>query len=379
MSIPIRFCRARLPAYTDIRAAASRRSWRVLAPDDIVRSHTRHTFHHCATMPDGPGYHNRQLVLATKIYSLLCSLSPLTYDEIAPKIEYWIEYVTTEQFTTTGDLVERLLPIAWDCDKSYYIARFLKEFRDAPCRSECMRSFVDDLSIQILRWFAIAAADNFSSSDFSPNDMYFSSSVYWKFITSGGSIGFPRAASFVGHLIECGLLNHDLVRRHLIKPLIAHHGYNIHRARAIYQLFVAAGKPLLRGLLEPGDVKVCFETLETEASRAGIGGFDAARLNVRRDSRSDAFHHNLTWARNFVRSMLRGCSAGRRSEGMSRKLNRKMGCPTKSPWKLERPLLLFLKISPPLRSISSLLPSCMTWSLSPGPSGFQPAHSPPPH
>jgi hypothetical protein len=234
-------------------------------------------------MAAGIGYHNRQPVLAAKICSLLCSLSSSTYDDIAPKIEYWIEYGITEQFTTTDDLVERVSSVAWDRDESYDIARFLKEFRDAPHRSERMRSFVDELSIHVLRWFAIAAADTFSSTYYRSDN-----------VTSGGWIGFVRAASFVGHLIECGLLSHDLVRRHLIKPLVAHHGYNIYRARAIYHLFVVAGKTLLRGLLEPADVRACFKTLDVEAIRKGISGFDAARLNVRLDSRPDALHYDLT-------------------------------------------------------------------------------------
>ena len=236
-------------------------------------------------MPNEPGYHNRQPVLAAKIRGLLYSLTPSTYHKTAPKIEYWIEYGITEQFTTTDDLAERLSSVAWQCDQSYDIARFFKEFRDAPHRLERMRSFVDQLSTRVLRWFAIAAADSFPSSDFS-------GSGYWTFITpSSGSMGFLRAASFVGHSIECGLLNHDLVRRHLIKPLVAHHGFNIHRARAIHQLFVVAGNTLLQGLLEPGDVRVCFETLDTEASRTGIAGFDTARLNVCHDSRPDTFHY----------------------------------------------------------------------------------------
>jgi hypothetical protein len=65
-----------------------------------------------ATMPDGPGYHNRQLALAAKIRALLCSLSPSTYEEIAPNIEYWIEYGITEQFTTIDDLVERVSSVS---------------------------------------------------------------------------------------------------------------------------------------------------------------------------------------------------------------------------------------------------------------------------
>jgi hypothetical protein len=242
------------------------------------------------TIPD-PGYHNRQPVLAAKIRNLLRSLSPSTYDEIAPKIEYWIEYAITEQFTTTDDLVERVSFVAWECDKSHDIARFFKEFRDAPHRSERMRSFVDELAIHVLRWFAIAAADNFTSV----YDYSHSRSYKWDVpVTRGEWIGFLRAASFVGHLIECGLLGHDLVRRHLIKPLIAHHGYDNSRAAAIYHLFVIAGNTLLQGLLDPGDIQVCFKTLD--ACRTGIVGFDAAKLNVRCDSRLDASHYDLTCA-----------------------------------------------------------------------------------
>jgi hypothetical protein len=245
------------------------------------------------TIPE-PGYHNRQPVLATRIRHLLCSLSPSTYDEIAPKIEYWIEYVITEQFTTTDDLVERVSFVAWECHESRHIARFFKEFRDAPHRSERMQSFVDELTTRVLRWFAIAAADDFASSYISSNYYSHHYSYDWHVpVTPGGGwIGFPRAASFVGHLIECGLLGHDLVRRHLIKPLIAHHGYDNSRATAIYHLFVVAGNTLLQGLLEPGDVQVCFETLE--ACRGGIGGFNAAKLNVRCDSRPNTPHCDLT-------------------------------------------------------------------------------------
>jgi hypothetical protein len=253
------------------------------------------------TIPD-PGYHNRQSVIAAKIRNLLRSLSPSTYDQIAPKIEYWIEYGITEQFTTTDDLVERLSFVAWECDKPGEIARFFKEFRDAPHRSEQMRSFVDEFAVHVLRWFAIAAADSFASDHdsgyayaYGPHyDHSFNHSLNWDVpVTPGGGwTGFPRAASFVGHLIECGLLSHDLVRRHLIKPLTAHHGYDNSRACAIYQLFTVAGKTLLQGLLEPGDVQVCFETLD--ACRRGIGGFDVAKLNVRCDSRPNASHYDLT-------------------------------------------------------------------------------------
>jgi hypothetical protein len=254
------------------------------------------------TIVPEPGYHNRQPVLAAKIRNLLCSLNPSTYDEIAPKIEYWIEYGVTEQFTTTDDLVERVSFVAWDCDKPCDIARFFKEFRDAPHRSERMQSFVDQLAIHVLRWFAIAAADNFASGyDYTYSSARRSSyhrpydhSFNWDVpVTPGGDwTGFARAASFVGHLIECGLLGHDLVRRHLIKPLIAHHDYSNSRANAIYNLFVVAGNTLLQGLLEPGDVQVCFETLGTYCG--GTGGPKAAKLNVWCDSRLNSLHYDLT-------------------------------------------------------------------------------------
>ena len=41
-------------------------------------------------------------------------------------------------------------------------------------------------------------------------------------VSIGGGENFIRAASFVGHLIECGLLSNELVRRHLVKPLTTH-------------------------------------------------------------------------------------------------------------------------------------------------------------
>jgi hypothetical protein len=241
-----------------------------------------------------PGYHNRQPALAAKIRNLLRSLSPSTYDNIAPKIEYWIEYGITEQFTTTEDLVERVSFVAWECDESREIARFFKEFRDAPHRSERMRSFVDELTTHVLRWFAIAAADDFASGYISSN--YYNHTYGYSChvpVTPGSDwTGFPRAASFVGHFIECGLLGHDLVRRHLIKPLIAHHDYHDSRAKAIYNLFVVAGNTLLQGLLEPGDVQVCFGALGIYC--AGTGGPKAAKLNVRCDSRLNPLHYDLT-------------------------------------------------------------------------------------
>jgi hypothetical protein len=104
----------------------------------------------------------------------------------------------------------------------------------------------------------------------------------------------------VGHLIESGLLSHELVRRHLVKPLIVHFYFDHNNARnsgeavranAIYSLFIAAGGTLLQGLLKPEDVQVCFEILETRISLGEIEGLEtlrAAKLNVRCDSCLDA-------------------------------------------------------------------------------------------
>jgi hypothetical protein len=38
-------------------------------------------------------------------------------------------------------------------------------------------------------------------------------------VASGGRCDFVEAASFDGNLIECDLVDHELVRLHLIKPL----------------------------------------------------------------------------------------------------------------------------------------------------------------
>ena len=270
----------------------------------VLSRYARYASHRYATMYNGPGYHHRQPILAAKICSLLSSLNPSTYDEIAPKIEYWIEYVITEEFMTIGDLVERVSSVAWANGHHSEILRFLKGFRDTPNRSERTRSFVDQLCTNVLRWFAVAGAEDLPTCSNDPS------------VTNGGWSGFARAASFVGHLIECGLLSHDLVRRHLIKPLITHHRYDHYRARAIYELFVVAGNTLLRGLLEPGDVQVCFERLDTLgnillqypsrstenevffqilATLGGIAELYTARLNVRSDSCLNALHCDLTY------------------------------------------------------------------------------------
>ena len=221
----------------------------------------------------------RKIALAEHICNLLYSLHSSTYDEIAPKIEYWIEFVLTEQLTTADDLVERVSRVAWE-NRGYVstISRFLKEIHDAPHRSEQVKSFVDELCLSVLRWFVVASTEDLWEN--------------WHTgpVSKCGGSGFICAASFVGHLIECGLLSRGLVRRYLPKPLTAYHyvdGENFKRqsvrANAIYRLFTA-GNTLLQGLLDPEDVQVCFERLETWIPLGKINGldeFDTASLNVR--------------------------------------------------------------------------------------------------
>ena len=104
------------------------------------------------------GCHDCQVVLALNICGLLYDLGQLTYNGIKPKLEYWIEYVLTEQFVTVNDLVERVLPVAWDTRGSHSdISQFLKEFCETPHRSEQARSFIDGLCLHVLRWFAVAS------------------------------------------------------------------------------------------------------------------------------------------------------------------------------------------------------------------------------
>ena len=227
------------------------------------------------------GYHNREDVLAANIRRLLTSLRPPVYDKIATKAEYWIEYAITERLTTPEDLAERVSSVAWSFeDENSDIPRFLKEFRDAPHRSQRIKSFVPQLCLHTLRWLAVASADSF---------LPFESGLA---VAIGGAKGFVRAASFVGHLIECGLFGPELARRHL-KPLTAHYYHDCQgdvvdqslctRANAIYQLFTVAGNSLLRGLLEPEDVQDCFELLEKRVPFGTVNGMgppDTVKLTV---------------------------------------------------------------------------------------------------
>ena len=255
-------------------------------------------------MTQEPGFHHRGPYIASKIRSLLMALTnvPSDYDKITPKIEFWIEYVLRERFTTVDELVEGVSRVAWDEGGSYDgVTRFLKEFRDAPHCSEQARSFVDSLCEHVLRWFTIASAEDLVSWG-------------WGMVVKGGGNGLIRAASFVAHLIERGVLGHDLVRRHLVKPLIAHYptGQNDakFRANAIYQLFSTAGNTLLRGLLEPEDVQARFETLDVHIVAGKIKWIDTGlKLEVRcvPHSKSPMPHQNLNrLIRNFARSIRHG-------------------------------------------------------------------------
>ena len=237
----------------------------------------RHTSHRFITMSNGPDFHNCKSPISSKICSLLFSLTnkPSEYHQIIPKIEYWIEYVLCEHFTTVDELVDGVSCMAWWSGGSYEgIARFFKEFRDAPRRSEQARSFVTQLCSHVLRWFAITSVESLSMNNYSGS------------IASGGGYGFIRAASFVGHCIAHGLLSQEFVRQHLIKPLINHYDrgggscWDPVWASAIYQLFIAAGRSLFEGLLEAEDVRLGFETLDAQSKIGEIGGYDAAKVKV---------------------------------------------------------------------------------------------------
>jgi len=257
-----------------------------------------------------PGFHNRGHYIALKICSLLTSLTraPAEYDDIAPKIEYWIEYVLREEFATINELVEGVSCVAWDQGGSHpSVARFLKEFHGAPHRSGQARFFVDKLCEHVLRWFAIASVE----------DMSWNSS----FVARSGGSGFVRVASFVGQLIDRDMLPHDLVQRHLVKPLIAHHHTDTDctksiRSNAIYQLFITAGSTLLCGPLEPGDVQACFDMLNACIPFGLTGG----KLQVRSPPRFDAPRGNLTrLVRNFAGSTPHGWCRGRETKAMWRR------------------------------------------------------------
>ena len=238
-------------------------------------------------MTEGPDYHKRRGVICSKIRSLLTSLTgePPKYDQIVPKIEYWIEFALRERFATVDELVEGVSGAAWE-EGGFHknVGRFFREFYDASHRSEQARSFVAQLCPYVLRWFAIASAEDLWL-DSDSGDLSFR-----------GGPAFIRAASFVGSLIEWGMLSRELVRQYLVKPLINHNNNHGHkyspeavRANAIYQLFTAAGNSLLQGLLETEDVQACFEIFDSR--RGWINGFNSAKLQVRYASHDDASYN----------------------------------------------------------------------------------------
>ena len=239
-------------------------------------------------MSRDPGYHNRQITIVSKISSLFYSLDSSNYDEVAPKVEFWVEYALAEHSTTIDELVKGVSPVAWGSHTSFAsVARFLKEFRDASNRSDQAKSFVDELCPHILRWFAAASTENLSVD---PGN----NSV----VAKCGGDGFIRAASCVGYLIEWSLLSSELVRRHLVKPLIAHHyrdrddAYRSVRTMAIFELFAAARNSLLQGLLDPDDVQACFKMLDIKITIKGMVGPNAGKLNVRRFTYPNALPRN---------------------------------------------------------------------------------------
>ena len=272
-------------------------------------------------MSNGDGFHNCKTPISWKIRSLLIYLTrqPSKYDWITQNLEYWIEYVLREDFTTVDELVEGVSYMAWEDGGSFAnVGRFLKDFRDAPHRSEQARSFVTQLCSHVLRWFAIASVEH------NPNPKQ---PDVGGVIASHGGKGFIRAASFVGHLIECGLLSHELVRQHLIKPLADHYygdrrvfQWHSVRANAIYQLFIAApGSTLFQGLFDAEDVWVCFETLDAQAGN--IQGYDAVMVKVWYITHAKASTESDSEARNFARLMKIGCNGKtRKSKRMPRRL-----------------------------------------------------------
>jgi len=224
-------------------------------------------------------YHNRGNGVSKKIYSLLSQIDTRRYDEIAPGIEYWTELALTQQLTTVDKLVEHVSTMPWTgLTSPASVGRFLKEFRDSPRRSAQARSFVDDLSTRVFLWFAAASAE-----DLGMNGSYHSLTD----AARNGGHGFIEVASFVGHLIDCGLLDHELVRLHLIKPLTTHiyskpgKAEETVRIYAICRLFFAAGSTLVQGLLEPEDLQACFKILETQLSKHGTTGeLSSTKLEV---------------------------------------------------------------------------------------------------
>ena len=235
-------------------------------------------------------YQNRSTYVSRKIHFFFSRIDTQRYDEIAPKIEYWTEFALTQQLTTVDKLVEHVSDLAWTIHPSpASVGRFLKEFRDSPRRSAQARSFVDDLSTRVFLWFVAASAE----------DLGIDRTYYHNSLAINGGPGFTEAASLVGHLIYCGLLDHELVRLHFIKPLTTHlysrpgRPEGIVRINAICRLFIATGSTLVQGLLEPEDVQACFMILETHLSSDGAtAGLSSTTLEVQYATHPDVPRRN---------------------------------------------------------------------------------------
>ena len=266
-----------------------------------VGPRTRHTFNRLTAMT----HRDRDIDVSIRIYSLLSCLDTQTYDEVAAEVGYWTEWALTQQLTTVEKLVEDVSALAWTSHPSpASFARFLKELRDSPRRSAQARSFIDEFCTRVFRSFSAASAEDLE--------------IDWQegTVANGGGYGFVNAASFIGHLIDCDLLDRELVRLHLIKSLTTHRYPRAEtpaetvRVGAIRRLFIIAGDTLVQGLLEPEDVRVCFGILGTRSSRpGGIGGLStagmmmeyaihhdalsAARLEVQCATHLDALHRSL--------------------------------------------------------------------------------------
>ena len=235
-------------------------------------------------------YGNRGIGASKKIYQLFSYLDTRAYDEVTPKLEYWIELALTQQFTTVDKLVEEVSSLPWTGRRSpASFTRFLKEFRDSPLRSTQARSFVDEFCTRVFWWFVAASAEDLGMKNYE----------YTTTVARYGGSGFIEAASFVGHLIECGLLDHELVRLHLIKSLTTHlyprpgQPEETVKINAICRLFVAAGNTLVQGLLEPEDVQVCFKILEIHLTMHGTtAGLSPVKLEVQCAAHPDAARQN---------------------------------------------------------------------------------------
>jgi hypothetical protein len=155
------------------------------------------------------------------------------------------------------------------------------------------------LSLYVLRWFAIASIEDLWTYSERRTTYNRTSSI-----SPGAMSGFINAASFIGYLIKWGLLSHELVKRHLTKPLTNHPDNNVHeqspgvtRAKAIYRLLTAAGDTLLQGLLEPDDVQDCFNMLDAWPHEKM--GFDSEKVKVRCTSHGYSSRLSLTCEQEF--------------------------------------------------------------------------------